>query len=318
MQVKLKVNNGQPKSTLKSMKNLIIRERYWELYLMLVPSVLILIIFKYVPMNGLIIAFQQYNIFDGILKSPFIGMENFKELFNNQEFYTVFRNTLLINSYKLLFYIPIPVLLALFINDVKNAAVRKAIQTTIYLPHFLSWVIVGGIFVNVLAVNGGIVNNLIVALGGEPLKFMYDKSLFRGVLITSSIWKEAGWATVIYLAAIAGVDLQMYEAAVIDGASKIKQIWYITLPSISTTIILVLLMSLGNILTNSFEQILVMYNPSVYEVADVINTYVYRHGVGQMEYSYTTAVGLFNSVVGFALVMSTNSICRKYLDRSLW
>jgi putative aldouronate transport system permease protein len=291
---------------------------FFELYLFLVPAVLITFIFKYIPMNGILIAFQDYNIFQGVTGSQFVGLEHFKTAFNNPDFYRALRNTLVINIYKLLFWIPLPLFLSLMINEVKFKLFRRVVQTIIYLPHFLSWVIVGGIFTSILAVNGGLVNRLLGYLGIKPVRFMMDNRWFREVLVWSSMWREAGWGTIVYLAAITSLDPQQYEAAMLDGASKWKQALYITLPGVANTIILVLMMSLANLLNNSFEQILVMYNPAVYNSADVINTYVYRHGVGMMEYGYSSAIGLFNSLVGFILILTTNYLCRKYLDRSIW
>ena len=295
-----------------------VRESWLELYLFLIPAAVITFIFKYIPMNGIVIAFQDYNIFQGISGSPFVGFKHFEAAFTNPEFFRVLRNTLVINLYKLVYWVPGPLILALMINEVRCRWFRRTVQTTVYLPHFLSWVIVGGIFSSLLAVNGGLVNKLLSHVGVGPVRFMMDENWFREVLVWSSMWKEAGWGTIVYLAAITALDPQQYEAAMIDGASKWKQIWYITLPGVANTIILVLMMSLGNLLSNSFEQILIMYNPAVYNSADVINTYVYRHGVGMMEYGYSSAIGLFNSLVGFILVLGTNALCRKYLDRSIW
>lgn len=291
---------------------------YFELYLFLLPAFLITFVFKYIPMNGILIAFQDYNIFQGVLGSQFVGLEHFATAFSNPDFYRVLRNTLVINIYKLLFWIPLPLLLSLMINEIRLRPFKRTVQTIIYLPHFLSWVIIGGIFTSILAVNGGLVNRLLGYIGIGPVRFMMDERWFREVLLWSSMWREAGWGTIVYLAAITALDPQQYEAAMLDGASKWKQAWYITLPGVANTIILVLMMSLANLLNNSFEQILVMYNPAVYNTADVINTYVYRHGVGMMEYGYSSAIGLFNSLVGFVLIVSTNYLCRKYLDRSIW
>ena len=294
------------------------RESWWELYLFLIPAAAVTLVFKYVPMNGILIAFQDHNIFKGIAGSPFVGLKHFEAAFTNPEFFRVLRNTLVINLYKLLYWLPGPLILAVMMNEIRVRWFRRSAQTALYLPHFLSWVIIGGIFSGMLAVNGGLVNRLLERAGGKPIRFMMDENWFREVLVWSSMWKEAGWGTIVYLAAISALDPQQFEAAMIDGASKWKQVRFITLPGVANTIILVLLMSLGNLLNNSFEQILIMYNPSVYNTADVINTYVYRHGVGMMQYSYSSAIGLFNSLVGFILVVGTNAMCRKYLDRSIW
>lgn len=294
------------------------RERYGELYLLILPAAVLVFIFKYIPMNGLLIAFQDYDIFKGIQGSPFIGIAHFQEAFGSPDFHRALRNTLVINLYKLLFWVPLPLVLAILIHEIRARVYRRVVQTVLYLPHFLSWVIVGGIFASLLAVNGGLVNRLITGLGFAPIKFMMDNRYFREVLVFSSMWREAGWGTIVYLAAITAIDTQQYEASKIDGAGKLQQIWYITIPGVSSTIILVTLMSLGNIMNNSFEQILIMYNPTVYDSADVINTFVYRYGIGQMRYGYSSAIGLFNSLVGFILVMGSNALCRKYLDRSIW
>jgi putative aldouronate transport system permease protein len=293
------------------------REGYGELYFILMPAIVLLIIFKFVPMSGMIIAFQDFNIFEGVTNSPFVGLKHFKELFASDEFYRILTNTLVINLYKLALWIPLPVIVAIMLNEVRSAIFKRFVQTTIYLPHFLSWVIVGGIFVNLLS-SGGQVNDWVVKFGNEPIRFMLDPDYFRHVIVASAMWKEVGWGTIVYLAALAGINPELYEAAMMDGASKLKQLLYITLPSLASTIALMILLSLGNVLTNSFEQILVMYNAAVYDVADVIETYVFRMGIGQMQYSYTTAVGLFSGFVGFILVFSANYVCRKFLGKGIW
>lgn len=294
------------------------RESYWELYIILLPSLFLLVLFKYVPMGGLIIAFQDFNIFQGVRNSEFVGLEHFRTLFSSHEFYRVLSNTLIINGYKLMFWIPLPVLFAVLLNEVRKMLLRRLFQTSLYLPHFLSWVIVGGIFVNLFQFNGGLVNEIIAWLGGKRISFMLEPAYFRHIILVSAMWKEVGWGTIVYLAAIAGIHPQLYEAAVMDGASRIRQIWHITIPGIGGTIVIMALMSLGNLLSNSFEQILVMYNPAVYSVADVLETYVYRNGIGQMQYSYTTAVGIFSGVVGFILVVSVNYLCRKLFHQGMW
>jgi len=264
-----------------------------------------------------VIAFQDFNIFAGFTDSPFVGLAHFRELFTNEEFYRILRNTLIINFYKLLFWIPLPAILAILLNEVRIAFFKRFVQTTIFLPHFLSWVIVGGIFVNLLSTDGA-VNEFLSKLTIAPISFMLDPDYFRHIIVASAMWKELGWGTIVYLGALSAINPDLYEAAVIDGASKLKQLIHVTIPSLASTIVLMALLSLGNILTNSFEQILVMYNAAVYDVADVIETYVFRIGIGQMQYSYTTAVGLFSGVVGFILVMSANAASRKFLDRGIW
>jgi putative aldouronate transport system permease protein len=207
---------------------------------------------------------------------------------------------------------------AILLNELRSMAFKRSVQTVIYLPHFLSWVIVSGLFIDLLSTNGGLVNKIIVALGGEPIRFFLDSEIFRSVLISSAGWKETGWSTIVYLAALTSIDPQLYEAARIDGANKWKQIIHVTLPGLVPIILLMFILRLGHILEAGTEQILVMYNPSVYNVADVIGTYVYRIGLGDQDYSFSTAVGLFDSVIAFILIISGNALSRKFLQRGIW
>ena len=293
-------------------------KRYPDLYLMMIPGLAFLILFKYVPMYGLTIAFQDFNIFAGITGSEWVGWANFQKLLGSSEFYQVFTNTLLISIYKLVFQFPIPILFAILLNEMRSMFVKRTIQTVIYLPHFLSWVVVSGLFVSILSTPGGLLNQVIQALGGEPIAFMMEKSFFRSVVVTSNIWKDAGYGAIVYIAAISGIDQEIYEAARVDGAGRIRQIIHITIPGLASTIVLMFILRLGQLLNAGTEQILMMYNPVVYEVGDVIGTYVYRMGIGKMDYSFSTAVGLFESVVGFILLMSGNFLCRKLVNRSIW
>lgn len=290
----------------------------WDLYVALIPGILFLLLFKYTPMYGIIIAFKDFNIFTGFADSPWVGMDNFKRLFTSPDFINVFKNTLIISLYKIVFLFPLPIIVAILMNELKNMIFKRTIQTIVYLPHFLSWVIVSGLFIDLLSTNGGLINRMIVALGGEPIAFFLDHTIFRSVLITSAGWKELGWSTIVYLAALSGIDPQLYEAARIDGANKFKQILYITLPGLTPIILLMFILRLGSILEAGTEQILVMYNPNVYNVADVIGTYVYRIGLGEQDYSFSTAVGLFDSVIGFILIITGNYLSRKYLQRGIW
>ncbi|WP_144932953.1 sugar ABC transporter permease [Paenibacillus sp. 32O-W] len=290
----------------------------WDLYVALIPGILFLLLFKYTPMYGIIIAFKDFNIFTGFAESPWVGMDNFKRLFTSPDFVNVFKNTLIISLYKIVFLFPLPIIVAILMNELKNMIFKRTIQTIVYLPHFLSWVIVSGLFIDLLSTNGGLINRMIVALGGEPIAFFLDHTIFRSVLITSAGWKELGWSTIVYLAALSGIDPQLYEAARIDGANKFKQILYITLPGLTPIILLMFILRLGSILEAGTEQILVMYNPNVYNVADVIGTYVYRVGLGEQDYSFSTAVGLFDSVIGFILIITGNYLSRKYLQRGIW
>ncbi|MCU6712673.1 ABC transporter permease subunit [Paenibacillus sp. J5C_2022] len=292
--------------------------RDWDLYLMLIPGILFLLLFKYTPMYGIVIAFKDFNIFDGLKASPWVGWTNFERLFSSPDFGVVFRNTLIISLYKIVFLFPLPIVVAILMNEIRNMIFKRSIQTVVYLPHFLSWVIVSGLFIDLLSTDGGIVNRIIVSLGGEPIRFFMDTDVFRSVLVTSAGWKEVGWSTIIYLASIASIDPQLYEAAKIDGAGRFRQIMHITLPGLIPVIILMFILRLGHILEAGTEQILVMYNSLVYSVADVIGTYVYRIGLGQQDYSFSTAVGLFDSVVGLFLILTGNYLSRKFLQRGLW
>ncbi|WNQ12736.1 ABC transporter permease subunit [Paenibacillus aurantius] len=294
-----------------------IRKDY-DLYLMLVPGLLFLAIFKYTPMYGLVIAFQDFTIFKGIQDSPWVGLKHFNRLINNDQFFDVLTNTVLISVYKLVFLFPAPIVIALLLNELTKMFFKRVVQSVVYLPHFISWVIVSGLFINMLSVNGGIVNTIITKLGGSPIPFFLDPGIFRSLLVVTEGWKEVGWGTIVYLAAISSIDPQLYEAARMDGANRFRQILHVTLPGMASTIVLMLILRLGHMLEAGTEQVLVMYNPVVYNVADVIGTYVYRVGLGASDYSFSTAVGLFESVVAFLLIVTGNALCKKYLGRSIW
>ncbi|WP_240414181.1 ABC transporter permease [Paenibacillus periandrae] len=289
-----------------------------DLYILLVPGLLFLLMFKYAPMYGIIIAFQDFNIFDGFAGSKWVGLAQFEKLVRSEEFYQVFINTLLISLYKIVLLFPIPILIALFLNEVRKAWFKKTVQTIIFLPHFLSWVIISGLFINILSPSGGLVNNVIQAFGGTPISFFLDNSFFRSVVVFTAGWKESGWNAIIFIAAIAGIEQEQYEAAAIDGAGRIKQMLHITLPGIVPTIILIFILRLGYLLEAGTEQILTMYNSVVYQSGDVIGTFVYRQGLGQQDYSFSTAVGIFNSLVGFILIVAGNELSKKLIKRSIW
>ncbi|MDR6553432.1 ABC transporter permease subunit [Paenibacillus qinlingensis] len=291
---------------------------HWELYAMLIPGVAFLLLFKYTPMYGILIAFQDFNIFGGITGSEWIGLEQFRKLFHSDEFYQVFRNTLLISLYKIVILFPIPIVVALLLNEIRRMIFKRVVQTIVYLPHFLSWVIIAGLFVNLLSTSNGLVNQIIELLGGTPISFLIDNAYFRSILVFTAGWKETGWNAIVFIAAIAGIEQEQYEAASIDGAGRIKQMLLITLPGIVPVIILMFILRIGHLLDAGTEQILTMYNPLVYETGDVIGTFVYRIGLGQMDYSFSTAVGLFNSVVGFVIIILGNALSRKYAGRSIW
>ncbi|GBF77181.1 protein lplB [Paenibacillus sp. 598K] len=292
--------------------------REWDLYLLLVPGILFLLLFKYTPMYGIIIAFKDFNIFAGFADSPWVGGKHFAKLFTSPDFAIVLRNTIIISLLKIVILFPLPIIIALMLNELRKMVFKRTVQTIIYLPHFLSWVIVAGLFIDLLSTDGGLVNKLLNSLGLQQISFFLDNSVFRSVLITSAGWKETGWSTIVYLAAFSMIDPSLYEAAKMDGASKLRQLWHVTLPGIAPIIVLMFILRLGNILEAGTEQILVMYNPVVYKVSDVIGTYVYRMGLGNQDYSFTTAVGMFEAVISFTLVIVGNSLSRKYLQRGIW
>lgn len=292
--------------------------RNLDYYVLLIPGLAFLFLFKYTPMYGVVIAFQDFNIFEGIRGSEWVGLEQFQKLIHSEEFAQVFSNTLLISVYKIVLLFPIPIFIALVLNEVRVMIFKRTIQTIIYLPHFLSWVIISGLFITILSPSGGLVNNVIQWFGGEPISFFMNNSYFRSVVVFTAGWKEIGWNAIVFIAAISGIEQEQYEAASIDGAGRIRKMLYISLPGILPTIVLMFILRLGNVLEAGTEQILTMYNPVVYKTGDVIGTFVYRIGLGKMDYSFSTAVGLFNSVVGFILVISGNYISKKLLNRGIW
>lgn len=293
------------------------------MYLMLTPGLFFLFIYKLLPLYGILIAFKDYNIFlgknpiDAIAQSEWVGFAHFERLFGSSQFMKVLSNTLIINGLKIVWLFPIPIICAILLSEIRRSTYRKFAQTAIYMPYFFSWVIIFGIFYSLFG-SYGIVNTVITALGGARIGFFTDNSIFRSVLVFTEGWKEIGYNTVIYLAAITGIDTTLYEAARVDGAGKMRQIWSITMPGLLPTIVLMLILKVGHILETGFEQVLVFYNPAVYEVADIIQTYVYRLGIGQMDFSLSTALGLFNSVVAFVLIVGANAVSRKLLGRSIW
>ncbi len=293
------------------------RDRH--LYLMLLPVIGFYVVFKYVPMAGEIIAFKDYRLGDGIIGSKWVGLSHFQSLFASIDFWRVLRNTLVLNVYSLVFGFPVPIALALLLNEVRKEWYKRTVQNLLYLPHFISWVVLGGIFIALLSPSTGIVNWLLrQAFGIDPIYFMADSGWWPVVYTLSGIWREAGWGTILYLAAMAAIDPQLYEASRMDGAGKLRQSWHITLPGIRGTIAILLVLRMGNMLDVGLEQTLILQNQSVLDVADVISTYVYRVGLQNMNYSYTTALGLFQSAVGLVLVISVNRITRLFGERGLW
>ncbi|TXK78378.1 sugar ABC transporter permease [Paenibacillus sp. N3.4] len=289
-----------------------------DYYFLLIPGLIFLILFKYTPMYGVVIAFQEFNIFDGISGSRWVGLDQFQKLIQSEEFSQVFMNTLLISFYKITLLFPIPIIIALLLNEVRFSAFKRTVQTIIYLPHFLSWVIISGLFITILSPSGGLVNMVIQWFGGDWVNFFMDNNFFRSVIVSTAGWKEVGWNAIVFIAAIAGIEQEQYEAASIDGAGRIRQMLHISLPGMMPIIVLMFILRLGSVLEAGTEQILTMYNPVVYETADVLGTFVYRIGLGKMDYSFSTAVGLFNSVVGFLLVVTGNLVSKKLVKRGIW
>ncbi len=289
----------------------------WDLYLMLFFPFCLLVLFKYIPMGGLIMAFQDFDIFEGFFHSPMVGFANFQELFSQKEFLSVLLNTLSISWYKILFFFPLPIALALALNEVRCGWFKRTVQTIVYLPHFLSWVVVAGLAFDMLS-STGTVNLILSALGMKTVNFLMEPSMFQPIVVVSAIWKEVGYSAIVYLAAISAIDPTLYEAAVMDGAGKWKQLLNVTLPGIVPMIVMMLLLRVGTVMDANVEQIMAMYNPTVYSTGDVIGTYIYRIGLGNMQYSLAAAAGLFNSVVSFTLVFFCNLASKKVVHRSLW
>lgn len=270
-------------------------------------------------MGGLIIAFKNYSIRKGILGSAWVGLENFRFVFTkNPDFFNIVRNTLQINILELIFAFPFSIVLALFINEVREKQLKKFIQSTVYLPYFVSWVVFAGIVIQFLSPDTGIVNKIIQIFGGQSIPFMQEEKYFKAIVVLSDIWKGAGWGTIMYLSALTGIDQEIYDASKIDGASRWQTMRYISIPGISDTIVVLLLLRIGAMMDVGFEQIYVLCKPILYRVGDVISTYVYRVGIGNAQFSMTAAIGLFQSVVGLILIIICNSTCKKLFSKSLW
>ncbi|TBL78507.1 ABC transporter permease [Paenibacillus thalictri] len=280
------------------------------LYLMLLPALLFYGVFHYYPMYGALIAFKDFSITKGILGSPWAGFKHFEYLFSLDKFWDVLWNTIVISLYRLVFGFPLPIIVALLMNEIRLVAFKRTVQTIIYLPHFISWVILGGLLINLLSTDSGVVNKLIQAFGGSPVGFLSDEQHFRGTLVWSMIWKEFGWNTIIYMAALTGVNPQLYEAAAIDGANRWRRVVHITLPCIQSTIVILLILRIGHLMEAGFEQIFILYHPAVYAVSDIIDTYVYRIGLTEGRFSLAAAVGLFKSVINFLLLVAANKLAR--------
>lgn len=282
------------------------------LHLMMLPAVVLLIIFSYIPMFGIVIAFQKFSPVKGIFGSPWVGLKNIITIIEMPDFWIVLRNTVWIAFLKIVAGLVVPVSFALLLNEVRQKYFKRTIQTLVYLPYFLSWVILGGIMLDILSPSNGIVNMVIESLGFKPIFFLGNPSWFPWVLVITDTWKGFGFGTIIYLAALTSIDLSLYEAAIIDGANRWQQTIYITLPGISIIIALMMILSLGSILDAGFDQVYNMYNPLVYSTGDILDTLIYRLGLKQMDFSIATAVGLVKSIVGFILIVASYKLADKY------
>ena len=295
--------------------------KLWKMryaYLMLLPVVLYFALFKYWPMYWLRLAFYDFKILRGFDGSKFVGLKHFIRFFESTDFWTLLNNTLSINFAVLLFVFPIPILFALLLNEVNNTTFKKAIQTVSYLPYFISTMIVVAMINTLLSPSVGIVNRVIKMMGGEAIYFMGSEKYFRPVYIISAIWQNTGWSAIVYLSALTAIDPTLYEAAIVDGAGRLRQVWHITLPGIRSTIIIMFILQLGKIMNVGFEKVYLLQNPLNLGASEVISTYLYKKGIINANYSYSTAIGLFNSVINFGMVLISNTISRKVGEISMW
>jgi hypothetical protein len=292
-------------------------KRNRALYIMIIPVLLFYILFHYKPMYGAIIAFMDYNPRLGIKGSDWVGFEHFIRFFQSPYFFRVLKNTVLLSVYGIIWGFPAPIILALLLNEVRQMKFKKTVQTITYLPHFISLVVVTGIIKD-FTQSTGFINDIIVAFGGERTSLIQNPALYRTIYIVSDIWQEIGWGSIIYLSALSGIDQQLYEAASIDGADRFKKLINVTIPSIMPTIVIMLILRLGQILGSSYEKTILLYNEATYETADVIASYIYRVGILERNWSYSTAIGLFNSAVNLIFILAANKISKKFNDTSLW
>jgi len=288
-----------------------------SLSLLALPGLVYLILFCYIPLSGNIIVFQDYNLFLGIQGSKWVGFTHFVNMFTYEEFFHILRNTLLLSFYSIVFGFPPPLILALMLNEMRLMWLKRSVQTMLYLPHFLSWVIVAGIFINLLHVDG-IVNKLLSAFGVGPIDFVTEPGYFRSMIVSIGIWREVGWGMIIYLAALTGINPNLYEAAMVDGAGRWRRMWSITIPALLPAIVVLLLLRIGQLLDTNVEQVLVFLNPLVRDAGEIIDTYIYRVGLLNGQFSYTTAIGVFKSVVGFILIVGMNQLSKRLTGESIY
>ncbi len=304
----------------KSKSFLLIMKKYKYYYLLMLPGILYFIIYKYIPMFGIVIAFKDYVPWYGFINSEWVGFKNFNMFFSSVYFWRLLRNAFVINGLKIIFSFPLQLIFALLLNEVLHLKYKKIVQTVSYLPHFFSWVVLGGLMFNLFNTNYGVIPKVMESIGMQPVSLLMSPGLFRPLLVITAAWRYMGWGAIVYIAALAGIDPNLYEAAVIDGANKWKQMIHVTLPSIIPLFIIMFIMRLGQVLGNDFQQILVLMNENgvLFEVGDVFETFVYRIGIQQGNFSYASAVGLFQGIVGFVFVVSTNYAVKKMGQDSLW
>ena len=295
-----------------------VKKQKW-LLLFVTPAILLTFVFAYLPMFGNIVAFQDFDIAKGFLKSPFVGFKHFNKLFQDPHALLVIKNTLVLSTVNLVFTFPAPILLSLLLNELKTQKFKRTVQTISYLPHFISWVIILGFVKQMTALDGGLINDIKVTLfGGESVMFLADEKFFLPIIVITNVWKEIGWNTIIFLAALSGIDAQLYEAAAIDGADRLKQTLHVTLPGILPTIIILLILSLGHIFGTNFDQVYNLINVHIQDKVDVLETYVYREGIQKARYPFAAAVGLFQGFISFILIAITNKLSSKFTDISIW
>jgi putative aldouronate transport system permease protein len=292
-------------------------QRNWSLYILAVPVIVYFILFSYKPMYGALIAFKNYSPGRGFGGSPWVGFEHFIRYFNSPYFFRLIRNTFLISFYGLLFGFPAPIILALLLNEVRHSTYKRSVQTITYLPHFISMIVICGMITD-FSLSTGLFNDIIIFFGGRRLPLLQQPNMYRPLYIASDVWQHVGWGTIIYLSALSAIDPQLYEAAMIDGAGRFRQLLNVTLPSITPTIVILLILRVGQLLSVGYEKTLLLYNPATYETADIISTYVYRVGLLEQNWSYSTAIGLFNSFINFTLLLMANKISRNVSETSLW
>ncbi|MFS0723614.1 ABC transporter permease [Paenibacillus sp. 1P07SE] len=292
------------------------RDRY--LLLLILPCVLYFLLFKYLPMLGIVVSFKQYNIFKGLMASDWVGFKYYAMFLQSRDFIPVMRNTLLLGLYKLVFGFPAPIILALLLNEVRLGILKRFTQSITYLPHFISNVVVVSMMVMFLSPRGGLINQIIGWFGIEPVNFMIKSEMFRGLYVLSEIWQHVGWEAIIYLAALTAIDPQLYEAAKMDGAGRWKQLLHVTFPGIVPAIVILLILNIGKVLEIGFEKVYLLSNPAIYETSDIIGTYVYRTGLLNGNYSYGTAIDVFSGIISLIFIVGANTLSRKIGDTSLW